>query len=262
MTNELTSQLLALRGVAPRINSVLDDVNDIIKRVERALVTEMAIAVVASTADAFSERRLNMKDAETGEITEYRQDRYLSYGRIGGEYCIHVTELLFKRDGERWRPPQPGTSEQIPWSQCDRETRLKAFVKLPQLLARIIRANEKLAELADETAKKVEEMTLGNEADDSAERSSGRAENIVERKGIRMIIVPVVAKTRGQLLPDGSFWCYVLDKPGNSHSNRESRRCSVIPVVNPDKSVQRFASWEDAVSGGIAYGELWLNGRV
>ena len=48
--------------------------------------------------------------------------------------------------------------ERILWPSCPRETKLKAFEKLPELLDRIIEEAERLARTSEATRVKVEEM--------------------------------------------------------------------------------------------------------
>src|SRR5262249_48713650 len=59
--------------------------------------------------------------------------------------------------------------ERILWSSCNREMKLKAFEKLPDLLDSIISGAESLMQTADETATKIKQMV--GEDDGSAEPS-------------------------------------------------------------------------------------------
>jgi hypothetical protein len=258
MTNELTLHLSALRGAAARVNSVVDDVNGIVKKIENILITEMGIAIAAHSRTAFRETRYDERDTETSELIQYRHDDYLSYGRVGGNYCIHIKTLTMQYIKGKWRlGSEPST--RIAWSECDRETRLKAFEGLPGLLVSIIRETEKLSELASETAKKVAEMAFENEVDGSANRFPGVPGNICENNGIYMMIVPVVTVDGDQSRQDGSFWCFVFDRAGLS---RPTRPWALRPILDADKHPRRFASWEEAVKDGTEHGELWLNGKI
>ncbi len=58
------------------------------------------------------------------------------------------------------------------WPSCPRETKLKAFEKLPDLLDKIIEEAERLAQTSDATRVKVEEM-IGDE--EPVEMAQGRA---------------------------------------------------------------------------------------
>jgi hypothetical protein len=54
------------------------------------------------------------------------------------------------------------------WPSCTRETKLKAFEKLPELLDKIIEEAERLARTSEATRAKVDEMLRGEEPVDAA----------------------------------------------------------------------------------------------
>jgi hypothetical protein len=47
----------------------------------------------------------------------------------------------------------------ILWPSCDRETKLEAFAKLPDLLDIVIKQAESIAKIAEQTMERVKEMT-------------------------------------------------------------------------------------------------------
>ncbi len=152
MTNELKRRIAALRGINPRLNSVTDQVTEIMRSVEKTLVEELKIGIDAS------ELFLTELGGEKGTTLEH----YLSFNRVGSAgYRIHVA-ILTVRDTSS-ETGLAGSSERLNeervlWTSCSREMKLRAFEKLPDLLDRIIQNAEGLLRTADETAAKIKEM--------------------------------------------------------------------------------------------------------
>ncbi len=80
----------------------------------------------------------------------------LAFGRVGGAYRIHVvdTTQIDHADG----PPTVINRQQTYWPSCGRETKLRAAEKLPELVDRIIKEAERLADAGDETASRLREL--------------------------------------------------------------------------------------------------------
>jgi hypothetical protein len=153
MVDELKRRLAALRGVAPRLNTVADEMNRLVEQVEKTLVDE-GINVSATTAHWFSSERHREEQVE----------ECLAFGRVRGAYGIHVLRRTFRERDNLGIFTHLVDSVRIPWSECDRETRFQAFKLLPQLLDRIMSQAEELVKNADEATAKVREMISGDES--------------------------------------------------------------------------------------------------
>jgi hypothetical protein len=167
MTDELKRRLDALRKVAPKLRAVADDANKIVKDVEKVLVEEMGIGVSA-TANAFLIKRQRETD-DNERVREEEVSSYLAFGRVDGSYCIHVLIEHQERGDNGWFT-ETVESKRVRWSQCDRETRLRAFETLPKLLDVILHFAEELAKKADATAAKIREMTTDNGVEDEPDQ--------------------------------------------------------------------------------------------
>ncbi len=193
MSNELKKRIAALRGISPRLNSVTDQVSEIVKSVEKTLVEELNIGIDASV------KFLAEPVGETGVSREH----YLAFSRVGSAgYRLHVA-IRIVRDST----PQPGVStssgmldeeevvqilkgaaldtaagssgtlneEQVLWPSCSREMKLRAFDKLPELLDKIIKNAEGLLQTAEVTAARIKEMVGEHDGFARAAESSGRS---------------------------------------------------------------------------------------
>lgn len=127
------SVVAALRKSASRLNEVTDKVTDAVGQIEDFLNNECSIGLTASV--------LLMEEAdESGTYTEY-----LVYNRIGGGFHIGVEqEYKSKVDPERL-----DGDGMTPFHNCDRELKLRAAAKLPDLVAAIARRVGKMAEDAE-----------------------------------------------------------------------------------------------------------------
>jgi hypothetical protein len=162
MTNELLRRLAALRGINPRLNSVTDQVSEIVKSVEKTLVEELKIGIDAS------QWFLTEFGGEGGTSREH----YLAFNRVGSAgFRIHVAIVTVRDTSEE--TGKAGTQEKlneerILWTSCSRELKLKAFEKLPDLLDSIIAGAESLMQTADSAATKINLM-LAEDGEQTAE---------------------------------------------------------------------------------------------
>jgi hypothetical protein len=167
MTDELKKRMQKLRAIAPRLNSATDQASRLVAMVEKFLVDDLHIGVSA-VSSPFSTRPAG-KDEHGNPL---QVDQALAFGRVGGSYRIHVLNRTGSVDGDgRWR--EITEKEEVLWPSCGRDTKLKAFEKLPELLDGIISEAERLASAADATAAKVREITSADE--EPVEAAQGRA---------------------------------------------------------------------------------------
>jgi hypothetical protein len=152
MTDELKKRMARLREIAPRLNSATDQTSQMVALVEKFLVDELHLGISAESSE------FNSWPAGKDEDGNSRKARQtLAFGRVGSGYRIHVVDAVGIVDDEgRWQ--ESATSQQTPWPSCGREIKLKAVEKLPELLDMIVTEAERLAETADLTGSKIEEM--------------------------------------------------------------------------------------------------------
>src|SRR5262245_14185745 len=129
MTSELQKRLRALREVAPRLNAAADEANRLVKMVDGQL-KEMQLGI-SSASPYFDVQCERIVDDEDGDVTNQETYRCLAYGRVQGSYAIHVLERVSQ--GAPGQELEHVGENRIPWSVCDRETRLEAFKQLPSL---------------------------------------------------------------------------------------------------------------------------------
>jgi hypothetical protein len=164
MTDELKRRMARLREIAPRLNAATDAASRLVAQVEKFLVDELRIGVSA---------HVSYEDAPAGTDDDraLRTQSALAFGRVGGTFRIHVlTETTALGDGSS--PHTTLSQERLPWPSCSRETKLKAFEKLPELLDRIIEEAERLARTADDTSSKVNAMIGEEDSLDAAPRGA------------------------------------------------------------------------------------------
>jgi len=139
MSTSLKAQLAELTELAPSVHATTDRVNSLVAQMEKVLVEDMAIGLAAETR-AFEEKIL----ASKARVTEH-----LCLGSIGNQEQIHVIERTWTKDGGLV------AEERIPWSSCERGTRLKAIAVLPDLVANLVADAKELMQEANLTASKV-----------------------------------------------------------------------------------------------------------
>ncbi len=155
MTDELKRRMARLREIAPRLNAATDQVSKLVAQVEKFLVEELHIGV---SAEVFYEELPAGTDDDNHAL---RVRHSLAFGRVGGSFRIHVVrETIDVDDGASARTTL--AQERMPWPSCTRETKLKAFEKLPDLLDKIIEEAERLAQTSEATRVKVDAM-IGEE---------------------------------------------------------------------------------------------------
>jgi hypothetical protein len=167
MTDELKRRMAKLRELAPRLNAATDQASKLVALVEKFLVEELHLGISAEVC--YEEAPAGTGDDDEVLIT--RQS--LAFGRSGGSFRIHVLRETVADDLEA---PEPTIldQERILWPSCPRETKLKAFEKLPELLDKIIEEAQQLAQASETAQAKVEEM-IGEEQPVDAIHSRARA---------------------------------------------------------------------------------------
>jgi hypothetical protein len=86
--------------------------------------------------------------------------------------------------------------------------------------------------------------------------------NLIERKGILMMIVPVIRPGGDGDGSDGLFWCFVVDESRTKREPPKSQQWGFVPVVNREGQLMQFSSFDEAVEEGFALGELLFRGKV
>jgi hypothetical protein len=153
MTDELKKRMARLREIAPMLNNATDQASNLVAMVEKFLAEELRIGVAAKTSAFHSWESGTSPDGECRRSTQY-----LAFGRMGPGYRIHVvTENGVIDAAGEWQ--ETIERAETLWPSCSRETKLKAFEKLPELLDALTANAEALALTASETASKVEDMT-------------------------------------------------------------------------------------------------------
>ena len=153
MTDELKKRMAKLREIAPRLNSATNQASTLVAMVEKFLVDELHIGIATESSEFNSWSAGNNEDGNRRMVHQT-----LAFGRVGAAFRIHVVDEMgiVDEDGS-WR--ESISRQETPWPSCGRETKLRAFEKLPELLDNIIKETERLAETAAETASKIGEMT-------------------------------------------------------------------------------------------------------
>src|SRR5262249_18058801 len=151
MMDELKRRMAKLREIAPRLNVATDQASKLVAQVERFLVEELHIGLSAEVC-------YEEVPAGTDDDNQTLRIRHsLAFGRGGGSFRIHVLrETVAVDEGTSAR--QTLAEERILWPSCTRETKLKAFEKLPDLLDKIIEGAERLTQASETARVKVEEM--------------------------------------------------------------------------------------------------------
>jgi hypothetical protein len=86
--------------------------------------------------------------------------------------------------------------------------------------------------------------------------------NIVEREGISMLIVPVLASGEAGPGATGPFWCFVIDKHRTVETPPRRQKWTLMPVDDAEGNLIQFDTFKDAVDGGFGEGELRIRGKV
>ncbi len=135
---ELTSAVGRLRTSAARLNSLTDEVADLVREVEDFLNVECSVGVTASVK------------IEEDENQDGSWWQYLEYHRKGDRFRITV------REGHDFSG-MPEDCEKS-WAEVTREMKLKAAEKLPQLLIAIADAVDKKVETAQAAKESIENL--------------------------------------------------------------------------------------------------------
>ena len=215
MVSKLDKGLASLRAIAPSINAAADEANKVVKMVEGVLVNELRIGVSATSSQLLEYRR--RATDENGNVTEEETGEYLAFGRVSGVYCLHLAKDTYEKD-EYGCFNQEVDSEKIPWSSCDRETRLSLFEQLPSLIENIVEKAKRIAEQASNTAAKVKELIAD---DDKTEQAA------TEEPTAKVTLVD----------PNKAVPAYVGARPKDVR-----QRGLVVETVEPAKEARRSAN--------------------
>ncbi len=153
----LQKKLDAILAIAPAINFAVNEANDVVKHVEKVLVQDAKIGISALTAPFRQGRGAKYNDADD-TWTEIESRSHLGFGRVKGSWCVYVHQTDRKKD-EAGKFDVAVGSDDTPWASLDRETRLEAFGRLPELLDAILAIAQKAAETAGKTTAALRELT-------------------------------------------------------------------------------------------------------
>lgn len=123
---ELREAVESLRSLAPRLNKITDEANEIVRSVEQFLNEECSVGISAHF------RYKDFEGTTDGGV-------FLEYRRVGQKYRIAIVEA-----DDNYRD----TSVK-PWADSSRQDKLESFPYLPELLRHI-------AEKVSEQVQKVE----------------------------------------------------------------------------------------------------------
>jgi len=143
MTEELYGKLVALRDAASTLNRATDAAAAAVAAVEDFLAA-LGIGLSTQTRTFAGDPRPRVAGEE-----ERRVFYSLAYGRVAGTYCVHVVAESRRKEAGPPEVWETISGEEIPWSSCPREVKLRSFALLPELLEQIA---GKGLELAEETA--------------------------------------------------------------------------------------------------------------
>jgi hypothetical protein len=170
MSDELKRRMARLREIAPRLNAATDQASRLVAQVEKFLVEELHVGVSAEVCY----EEVPAGTDEDDQVLRLRQS--LAFGRSGGSFRIHVVKETVALDDES-SVPTTLSQERILWPSCSRETKLKAFEKLPELLDTITEEAERLAETSETTGATVRDMIGEEEPVDAAHHRERVAES-------------------------------------------------------------------------------------
>jgi hypothetical protein len=231
MTDELKRRMARLREIAPRLNAATDQASKLVTMVEKFLVEELRIGVSAEVG-------YEELPAGTDEDNRTLKVRHaLAFGRVGGTFRIHVVrETIDVDDGTSARTTL--AEERMLWPSCPRETKLKAFEKLPELLDQIIEEAERLARTSEATRAKVDAM-IGEE--EPVEAVQGRAQGFESGGAWSRQLADAVQRYRRferdvvESELDGDAWEARMEAEGRDdadpHSDWETARGKLIRLV-------------------------------
>lgn len=197
MSNELKKRIAALRGMSPRLNSVTDQVSEIVRTVEKTLVEDLNVGIEAS---------VKFHSEPTDQKGVFREHS-LAFGRVGSAgYRLHVVTRTVRDSAQEISGSDISESvheEQILWPSCSRDLKLRAFDKLPELLDGIIKNAEGLLQTAERTAAKIREMVGEFDGPAPPRESSDRSSRSRRRRGREYTVNDARRAQRQYLLDQG-----------------------------------------------------------
>jgi hypothetical protein len=137
MTESTKNTMNALREIAPKLNSIVDNLNSVVTGIEEFLASiNLGISVQGSY---FKVHRIGPD--VNGCYTNTRSS--LCYGRINGQFRIHVVEVTEKATSLSG-PWVAISHERTLWSNCTREDKILSANELVELLGNVYDRSIKL----------------------------------------------------------------------------------------------------------------------
>ena len=147
MNGDLGSAFAELRGLARQLNEEADEATRIVQTIDFHL-GELSLGI---PSEVYFHRIIEWEGDPEGKDNDYYAQREfrLAYGRCKGRFRLHVVQVIMEAHGPHPDSNNPDWKESVfeetPWSSCDRETKLRAFAVLPQLLRNILDQTRRLA---------------------------------------------------------------------------------------------------------------------
>ncbi|MFH1108734.1 MAG: hypothetical protein V1790_06020 [Planctomycetota bacterium] len=153
MTEELKNHIERIRSLSPKLNEATDQAAAIVDRVEKFLSDECSVGITA---------RVRFTDAVEREAPRkgLSETLYLVYERIAGKFRVGVAVEWWGQKAVNFSisflTPERIKREVTAWPSVDRETKLAAFEKLPEVLQEIAEKTEKATASVGAAAKSAE----------------------------------------------------------------------------------------------------------
>ena len=181
--SEMKSLVDKIRTLSPQLNDIADRANDAFRAVE-SLLHECAPGVTASVLIETGTKPVG----EADEGNDYQLGMYLAYCRDGdsGTFRLGFEEAKLDAEGD-WE----STLSFRPWDQAARDRRIGGYVKLPDLLADIVRQAEDTIQAASGTDGKLAEILEAVSEPKPSKATPGK-----RGAGSKATIAQVVAKSR------------------------------------------------------------------
>lgn len=161
MTDELKHAVERLRALSPKLNKTTDDANRTVQTVEKFLVEECSIGLVAQVDEP----------GYMGKSPYYQ----IGFDRLDGKFRIVVTTVQWFSDDQKPVSQNADdadryTEEVAAWASCPRAVKLRTLPLLPSLLEKLASEAEQAIETTDEAVNAIHSLigAIANPTSDSS----------------------------------------------------------------------------------------------